>query len=150
MLVEVEGGQDHHLGVALLDQPPARLHPVQPGHADVHEHHVGTEPAGLLDGLEAVGSLPDDLEVLLGLEHQAQAPAHHRFVVGEQQADHRSSFAARTGSDRRRPAPAQGGDWRRGRRAAAGTGDQQAGAGSAAPVAGRAAAGAAGRRPERR
>ena len=104
VLVEVEGGQHHHLGVALLDQPPAGLHPVQPGHPDVHEHHVGPEPAGLLDGLEPVGGLPDDLEVVLGLEDQAQAPAHHRFVVGEEQADHCHQSRRSAGQLRRYPA----------------------------------------------
>ena len=107
VLVEVEGGQHHHLGVALLDQAAARLHPVEPGHPHVHEHHVGPEPAGLLDGFEPVGRLPDHLEVVLGFEDQAQAPAHHRFVVGQEQAYHSTSLAA--GGPLRRYAADRGG-----------------------------------------
>ena len=82
VLVEVERGQHHHFRLALLHQPPAGLHAVQTGHPDVHEHHIGVESVGLLDGFDPVRGLADHLEVVLGLEDQAQTPAHHRFVVG--------------------------------------------------------------------
>jgi hypothetical protein len=69
VLVEVEGGQDQHAGGAAgdLDHPAGGLDAVQAGHAYVHEHHVGAQPAGQLDRLDAVVGLADDLDVFLGL-----------------------------------------------------------------------------------
>jgi hypothetical protein len=109
---EVERGQHHHLRLALLHQPPAGLHAVETGHPDVHEHHIGMKAVGLLDGFDPVRGLADHLEVVLGLEDQAQTPAHHRLVVGQEQADHPTSLAGHAGpggdpSDAGgRPAPA--------------------------------------------
>ena len=41
---------------------------VEDGHADVHEHHVGHEPLRQLHRRFAVVGLPDDLDVVLGVE----------------------------------------------------------------------------------
>jgi hypothetical protein len=40
VLVEVEGGEDENAGLA--GEPPSHLEAVDPGHPDVHQHHVGT------------------------------------------------------------------------------------------------------------
>ena len=47
--------------------------PLSPGHHDVHQDHVGLLRAGLEDRVAAAARLADDLDVRLGLEHQAQA-----------------------------------------------------------------------------
>ena len=47
----------------------------------------GPERTGLLDALEAVGRLPDDLEVGLGVEQGPDRAAKERLVVGQQDAD---------------------------------------------------------------
>ena len=115
VLVEVEGGehQDAHRVLAgLREQPPRRLDPVELGHADVHQHDVGLQPRGLLDGVEPVGRLADHLEVVLGVEDHAEPGAHERLVVGDQQADAQATLSSRTSSRKGRahaPAAAVGG-----------------------------------------
>ena len=54
-----------------------------------------------VDGCASVGGLADDLDVGLGVEDDAEAGAHERLVVGDQDADHhgavsRSGRRART------------------------------------------------------
>jgi hypothetical protein len=89
VLVEVEGGEDEDACGAVIVQKAARgLEPVEFGHADVHEDHVGCELAGACEGLESVGRLADDLDVLLGFEDHPKAAAHERLVVGDEHPDH--------------------------------------------------------------
>ena len=83
VLVEPEGGQDQD---AVPGQPPRRLDPVEQRHADVHQHDVGAQRARELDRLLAVAGLADDLHLAGRLEHRAEARAHQRLVVGDQQA----------------------------------------------------------------
>jgi hypothetical protein len=45
VLVEVEGGQDQHAGVAGLDHPLGRGDAVQDRHPDVHENDIGPDLA---------------------------------------------------------------------------------------------------------
>ena len=89
------------------------LEPVQPGHPDVHEHDVGAGRADERDGLVAVRGLPDDLDVVLGIEQRTQPGPQQRLVVGQHDPDHcgapggrgrhaRPAAAAR-GRRRRRP-----------------------------------------------
>ncbi len=47
-------------------QPAGGLHTVNAGHADVHQHHIGTQPVRQLDRRQTVGGLTDDLQVGLG------------------------------------------------------------------------------------
>ncbi len=109
VLVEVEG-REHQDAHGLLagrgQQPPRGLDPVQLGHPDVHQHDVGPQLARLVDGLEPVAGLADDLEIVLGVEDHAEAGAHERLVVGDQQADAheaRLSSAPASGSVARTP-----------------------------------------------
>ena len=67
---------------------PRRLEAVELGHADVHQDDVGPQRAHLVDRLAAVRGLADDLDVGLGVEDHAEAGAHERLVVDEQDADH--------------------------------------------------------------
>ena len=95
------------------EQAPRGLDAVELGHADVHQDDVGLQPLGLLDGVEAVGGLADDLEVVLGVEDHAEPGAHERLVVGDQQAhaharlnsSHVERKASRARASRRRPGP---------------------------------------------
>ena len=48
---------------------------------------VGSEAGGLVDGLEPVARLGDDVDVGLAGEQHAEAGAHHRLVVGDEDAD---------------------------------------------------------------
>src|SRR5437588_1095903 len=89
VLVEVECREHQHANpVSALDDAPSGVDPVQPGHADVHQHDVRSRFAGTLDGLVSVARLPDHLEVRLGVEDQPETGSHERLVVGEQNADH--------------------------------------------------------------
>ena len=63
---------------------PGRLDPVEHGHADVHQHDVGPEPARRRDRVLAVGRFADDAEVGLAVEDLAQPDADERLVVGDQ------------------------------------------------------------------
>jgi hypothetical protein len=70
VLVEVERGEHEDAGrrvPARGDHLARGLDAVELGHADVHEHDVGLEPARGVDRLAAVGRLADDVEVLLGV-----------------------------------------------------------------------------------
>ena len=69
------------------EDPPGRLEPVELGHADVHQDDGRVEAGRLVDRLEPVRRLGDDLDVLLPGEQQAKAGAHHRLVVGDEDAD---------------------------------------------------------------
>ena len=69
--------------------------PVEPRHADVHQHHVRAQPARLADRLAAVGGLPEHLDPLAPLEDRAQADADEVLVVGDQ---HRRHAAPSSGS----------------------------------------------------
>jgi hypothetical protein len=69
---------------------------VELGHADVHQDDRRPEASGLLDGLDPVARLGDDLDVRLAREEHAEAGAHHRLVVGDEDADaHRRSPSGR-------------------------------------------------------
>ena len=70
------------------EDPPRRLQPVEPGHADVHQHDVGLQLLGEPDRAMAVLRLGGDLDVVLGLEDHAQAAADQALVVGDQHPDH--------------------------------------------------------------
>ena len=77
-----------------------RLETVELGHADVHQDDGGMKTGGLVDGLEPVARLGDDLDVLLAGEQHAKAGAHHRLVVGHEDADAHRLEAARAGGGR--------------------------------------------------
>ena len=76
-----------------LTQGPDGAHPVQGGHAQVDQGHVGPDPGDQGQGLQAVAGLADHLQVRLGGDHAAQPVAHHRMVVGDEQPDHSASPA---------------------------------------------------------
>ena len=48
----------------------------------------GRSAAGELDGLGAVARLPDDLDVVLGVEQRPEPGAYEHLVVGEDNPDH--------------------------------------------------------------
>ena len=80
------GAQHHHGGPGQRRMDAAGgLDPVEGGHLQVHEHHVGLQ--GLGHRLQAVGGLADHLQVGLGGQEQAQAGADHGVVVGQQHPD---------------------------------------------------------------
>jgi hypothetical protein len=68
-------------------QASGGLDPVQPWHAHVHQHHVGPQPAGQLDRLDAVDGLADHLDVGLGLKDEAKAAPDQGLVVGDEHPD---------------------------------------------------------------
>ena len=81
------------------DDLSCRLDAVHDGHAHVHEHDVGLQLPRECDGFGAVRRLARDLDPGLGREDHAEARAHERLVIGEQDADQRSlsyGSAART------------------------------------------------------
>ena len=53
------------------------------GHVEIHHDDVRLKPLGHRHGLAAVPRFADDLDVLRGAKHGAQAGAHHRVIVGE-------------------------------------------------------------------
>src|SRR6266545_3149463 len=58
--------------------------------ADVHDHHVGTGPFGLVDGLPDRAGLRGDHDVLGGLQERPDAAAHDLVVVDEHHPERRS------------------------------------------------------------
>src|SRR3954454_11381763 len=89
VLVEVEG-RDHHHRDRVRDAPPGEelghLDAVEPGHPDVDQTYVGTEPTRQLDSGVAVGGLTDDLDARLRVEDHGEAGTHQVLVVGHQHA----------------------------------------------------------------
>ena len=69
------------------EDAPGGLQAVELGHADVHQDDVRMEARGLADGFDAVVGLGDHLDVVLVCEQQPEAGAHHRLVVGDEDAD---------------------------------------------------------------
>ena len=65
-------------------QPARGLDAVQLRHGDVHDDHVGMQFLGQLHGFAAVAGLAHDLHVGLRGEDHAEALAHQRVIVGEQ------------------------------------------------------------------
>src|SRR4051794_18942911 len=109
VLVEVERRQHQDLRPAVAvdggEDAPRRLEPVELGHADVHQHDVWAQGAGLVDRLAPVGRLADDLDLGLRVEDHAEAGADERLVVDEEDADHPP---ASTGSIARSEKPPSG------------------------------------------
>ena len=70
VLVEIERREHEHARPArpVARELPGRLDPVHPGHADVHQDHVGAALATDLDSLLSVGGGAHHGEVGLGVE----------------------------------------------------------------------------------
>jgi len=89
-LAVVVGGEhdDPDERPALLDLA-GRLQSVHLRHADVEQHDVGFDPAGLeeLDHLVAVRRLAQDLDVAGHLQIAAQALAHQGVIVSDDYFD---------------------------------------------------------------
>ncbi len=108
VLVEVEGGEDQDPGVDLaLGDRPGRLEAVHLGHADVHQDDVGSLAHDEVDGLDAVGRLTDDLDVVGGAQQHGEPAAHERLVVGDGDADHPSAPNGSRAATRK-PPPTRG------------------------------------------
>ena len=88
VLVHVEGRQHHDLGVEPVGREHAarRLDPVHLRHPDVHQDHVRSQTLRLCDRVGAVRGLAGDVDVLLGVEDHAEARAHERLVVDDEDA----------------------------------------------------------------
>jgi hypothetical protein len=83
VLVEIEGREDEDArGGFHRREAPGRLEPVDVGHPDVHQRDVGCKAPDGGDGLLAVGSFAEDLDVRLLLEGLGRsAPAEIRDDV---------------------------------------------------------------------
>ena len=87
LVVVAEAGQHDHPRAG-APQALERADAVEPRHHEVEQDHVRVGARGGVDGGLAVAGLGDDLDVVLEVEERAQALAHDRVVVGEQDADH--------------------------------------------------------------
>ena len=95
VLVEIERRQHEDARARpALDELPCRLDAVEVRHAHVHEDDVGVELARELERLHAVGRFAHELEVGPLLEHHAEAAAHERLVVDDENAGHSGNLAA--------------------------------------------------------
>ena len=92
VLVELERGQDQHPHGGQRGRrrrsPRVAVEPVDPRHADVHQHDVGSLGRSQVDGRLAVAGLADDLDVVLGVERARGTRPARALVVGEDDADH--------------------------------------------------------------
>ncbi len=70
-----------------LTDCPSGFDPAHPRHPHVHEHHVRSQLAGVLDRLLAAAGLANDLHPVLHVEGGVQALAGHRVVVDDQDPD---------------------------------------------------------------
>src|SRR4029450_10882338 len=80
-------------GWRLGQDPSSGLQAVQLGHPDVHQHHVGAQPARGGHRFQPVGGLPADFGVGGGQDH-GEAAADQRLVVGDHHPGHAGSSGA--------------------------------------------------------
>jgi hypothetical protein len=84
VLVEVKGHEDDHLWrVGWIKDLPGGGQALDPGHPDVHQHHLRPQGAGRVDRFGAVGGFPDDVDVISEVEDGAQPEPDQVFVVDE-------------------------------------------------------------------
>jgi hypothetical protein len=89
VVVLLEGGEDQNSrGRHVARQLAGRGDPVEVGHADVHEHDVGAEPPGSLDGLAPGGRLTDDLDRRIAREELDEPGPHEIVIVGDEHPCH--------------------------------------------------------------
>jgi hypothetical protein len=90
VLVEVERRDDHY-GERIFDgrpgQHPRGLQPVELGHPDVEQAHVGPQLPGQRHGFAAVSRLTHHLDVGLSVQDHAQPGPDQLLVVGDKYAD---------------------------------------------------------------
>src|SRR5699024_2879340 len=79
--------------------------PVHPGHAHVHEHHVGAQRVDPGHRLRAVRGVADHGDVGLGVEQGGEPLPHHRLVVDDQ---HPEGHGGQPSRDRARVTPPTG------------------------------------------
>jgi hypothetical protein len=86
-LVEVERREHDDPQVRVgLQRPPGGLDAVEARHADVHQDDVHRRAVQHREGLDAVGGLGDDGEVVARVEHHREARPDQLLVVDEQEA----------------------------------------------------------------
>ena len=78
----------HRDGRVLRAEPLEHLQESGAGHRDVEQDHVRREPGKGREQLVAVHRLSHDAEAGLLVHDPAQAVAHDRVIVGDEQADH--------------------------------------------------------------
>ena len=71
-----------------LDHMPHRLDPVHSRHADIHDHDVGGNLAGHLDGLPAVDGLAHDLHARFGIDQPPKTVPEHLVIVNDHHPGH--------------------------------------------------------------
>ena len=90
VFVEVEGG-DHDDREWVIDvgsgELSGGLDAVDIGHADVEQAYVGTQFAGQGNRFASVGSLPDHLDVGLGVEDHREPGADDVLIISDDHAD---------------------------------------------------------------
>jgi hypothetical protein len=97
VLVEIDGREDEDArGGFHRREAPGRLEPVDVGHPDVHQRDVGCKAPDGGDGLLAVGSFVEVLDVRLLVEQRAKAGPDHRLIVGDDDADGHALGIGRT------------------------------------------------------
>ena len=83
----VERGDEHDGGRRPLPGQRARdLDPVEAGHGDVEQQHVGLQRLGKAHGRFAVAGRADQVDALAARQQQLQPLGRERFVVGQQYA----------------------------------------------------------------
>jgi hypothetical protein len=95
----------HHknaCGMISLPQAAGRLDSVHARHLCIHQHQVRMELLRHAQSLQAVVSLPADLQLGIALDRSTQALADHYVIIGNQygnrlHGDRNSSFRTRTG-----------------------------------------------------
>ena len=65
-----------------------RLDAVQLRHGDIHDHHVRMQLQRQAYCLPSVCGIPDNTDVGLRLQQNAQAVAHHGVIVCQKDLDH--------------------------------------------------------------
>jgi len=87
VLIFVHGEEeDFGLGAVLLDVP-CRLEGREARHADIHEHDIGTQVAGLLDRLARVSGLACYFKIAFAFQQPPNSLAEECVIVNQQAFD---------------------------------------------------------------
>src|SRR6478752_5283521 len=70
--------------LAALEKPPGHLESIEAGHLHIQKDEIRVHPVNGRQRLEAVSRLPDDLDVLVLFELEAQLRPRMLFIVNDQ------------------------------------------------------------------
>ena len=80
-IIVVRCKYDYFDGRQRFEHLPGGFQTVEPGHRDVHQHHIGTEFHGQGHRFAAIRRFTNHLKIRFQFQHMAKAFAHDRVII---------------------------------------------------------------------